>query len=672
MPPWEKYQQAAPAAEPWTRYSAPQPAQELPAPTAQQEFENPTGLAGVLRSISEPLGRFNRAFTNGYTLGLADEIEGVADAAMIDQTYGQAVDAARQRADAGAAQYPVISGIGNLLGGVSQGVSLARGMGMAPAQTVGGQAIQGAKLGAIEGGLFGFNDGEDGLTNRAMGAAQGAGMGAAVGAAAPYAVEGVRRGVNAAISGPVASMRSTASPVRASRAVETAIKRSGRSVDEIEAAIRQAHLEGQPLYTIADATGNSGQRMLAGASRTPGDVRQEIIEFLAGRQSDQGRRLGGALDDALNAPRNTGNLPVPYGTTGPDAQDFRGMTAKQVEEFLKEQRSKAANAAYKAARENAAPVDVRGALAVIDDRIGPMQGSGIAGDGIDGKLASYRSRLATGKPGARFEGADSVELSDFSRVLGVKQEIQDDIGAAIRAGRNNEARELSQVVSRLDEALEAASGPYRQANDGFREASRVIDQIEAGKAATSPRARIADTRNAYGALNDPQRAAFRAGYADPLLSRIENSATGVNNARPLMSQGSQQELGMMARDPDRLQRFIRREDEMFRTSNAAMGGSMTADNLADVADVSAFDASPIINLLMGRWGTAATQLGETAMNAMTGRNTATREQIAKLLLSGDVRGALAPAAQRQIGNMQRSALIEALIRSAERPTNPLR
>lgn len=311
-------------------------------------------------------------------------------------------------------------------------------------------------------------------------------------------------------------------------------------------------------------------------------------------------------------------------------------------------------------------MDVRGALAAIDDRIGPMQGSGIAGDGIDGKMSSYRNRLATGKPGARFSGADSVELSDFSRVLGVKQEIQDDIGAAIRAGRNNEARELSQVVSRLDEALEAASGPYRQANDSFREASRVIEQIEAGKAATSPRARIADTQRTYGNLNDPQRAAFRAGYTDPLLSRIENSAQGVNNARPLMSQGAQQELGMMARDPEQLQRFIRREDEMFRTSNAAMGGSMTADNLADVADVSAFNASPIINVLMGRWGTAATQLGETAMNAMTGRNTATREQIAKLLLSGDVRKALAPATTRQIGNMQRSALIEALIRSTQR------
>jgi hypothetical protein len=74
-----------------------------------------------------------------------------------------------------------------------------------------------------------------------------------------------------------------------------------------------------------------------------------------------------------------------------------------------------------------------------------MSGAGVAGDSIDAKLAKYRSRLAASDPAntpVGGPGATSGELSDFDRVLGVKQDLQDDMAAAYRAGRNNEYREL--------------------------------------------------------------------------------------------------------------------------------------------------------------------------------------------------------------------------------------
>lgn len=588
----------------------------------------------------------------GLGFGLMDEVVGGLYGLTGPGSFAENRDYAQtsMRSDlAGAREnYPVTAYGSELLGGAATSIAGAAGLGMAAAPTLGGRAVQGAGIGAVEGGLYGFGSGEGGAANRATSAGQGALFGAAVGGAAPYAIEGVRQGFDMAVGGPLASMRSAPSEVRASRAVQSAVDRSGRTPQQLAQDIAAAQAAGQTQYGIADATGYAGQRMLAGAARTPGAARQEIVEYLANRQGGQGRRIAGAVDDGLNA----------------DA-GFRGMTGDQVTGRLTEARGAQAAVDYPAARAGAAPVDVRGVLGAIDDRLGPMRGADVTGDSIDATFAQIRNRLAGETP-----TGDPAELSDFQRVLGVKQDVQDTIGRAQRAGEGNRVRELSGIVSQIDQALEQSSGGYRQANDNFARASRVIDQVDAGRAATSNRARTGDVQQSYAAMTPEQQAAFRAGYSDPLLARMESAAPGVNKARPLMDEASQAELGMMARDPQSLTDFLAREDQMFRTGNAAMGGSMTADNLADVADVGSFDANALVNLLTGRWGAAATQLGSGAINTMMGRNTATREQIARLLLSGDIDAALAPAVQKALSTGKQSAVVEALMRSLERTTNP--
>lgn len=625
----------------------------------------------ALRQGNGRLDAAAQGFGQGVSFGTMDEAVGALYGMTGPGTYEQNRDyaLASMRADLASARenHPIIAYGSEIGGGTLSSLGGASALGIQAAPTLGGRAVQGGIMGGIEGGIYGFGTGEGGGQNRAQEAARGAAIGLVAGAVAPAAIEGGRRGFEYAVGGPFASMRPAASQVRASRAVQSAVDRSGRSLDEIDAAIRQAASEGQPMFSIADATGYSGQRMLAGAARTPGAARQEIIEHLASRQDGQARRLGGFLDDALNSPRNAGNLPA---IPGSNPADFTGMTAEQVRGRLTSARGQAADIAYDAARQGAGPVDVRGVLSVIDDRIGPMQGSGVTGDGIDATLMRYRSRLASQPGGDAFPGSSSVELSDFNRVLGVKQDVSDEIGRAVKAGERNKVAELTKLRNSLDEALEAASPAYRQANDDFARSSRVIAQIDAGAAATRPSARVDNTLSSYNALSMDEQAAFRAGYADPLMGRLENAAPGVNNARPLLSEGSRAELGAMARDPELLQRQIRRENDMFRTANAASGGSMTADNLADAADLSAMSMSPIINALTGNFGVAARQTGDALLNALSGRNSATREEIARLLMSGDIRGAVAPAVQRQIQNAKNSVVLEALMRSMERSGNP--
>ena len=320
---------------------------------------------------------------------------------------------------------------------------------------------------------------------------------------------------------------------------------------------------------------------------------------------------------------------------------------------MRRQRGQDADVNYSAAEDAAIPVDVRGVLAEMDDRLGPMSGSNVDGGPLDSLLTRYRNQLAA--PSNRLpEGVSAMELSDFGRVLEVKQSLSDDIGAAVRAGRNNEARLLTNIRNRLDEALEDASPGYRQANDTFRDQSRALDAIETGTAAAGPRMRTEDALNTFRALPQPQTAgalvpngvtpmdprdAFRTGFADPLLGRIENSPPGINSARMFTTPKNEAMFGELANDPALWNRRLQREMEMFETQRRALGGSMTADNLADQSDMSGGIGS-FIGAMRGGFSNAIGDLAARVASTAGGTNEATRNLIAQALLSRDPRGAV--------------------------------
>jgi hypothetical protein len=391
---------------------------------------------------------------------------------------------------------------------------------------------------------------------------------------------------------------------------------------------------------MVDALGLPGQRMASGITRAGGAPGDEVAEFLATRQTNQPHRVGAFVEDAFNV---------------------GGTTAARTRDGLVTARRDAADAAYDAARGNAAPVDIRGALGVIDARTGGMVGSGVTGDGIDAKLLGYRSRLAA-QP-----GPDGVmrELSDFDRVLGVKQAVQDDIGAAVRAGRNNEARELGRVLAELDSALEASSDMYRTANDGFRNASRVIDAVDEGSM-MAIRGRAADNIPRFGAMAAEEQNAARVGYGDRLLEQLDKITSSTSNrAKPLQSEKRLSESRAIATDPALYEGRLARENTMWETQNRALGGSRTADNLADQEAMDGLAGGT-----MGALRSAGNlQFGDTVARIASmigpfakGQNETTRALIAKALLTNDPLAALAPVLAQSNKSKTVRRVIEALIR----------
>jgi hypothetical protein len=165
-----------------------------------------------------------------------------------------------------------------------------------------------------------------------------------------------------------------------------------------------------------------------------------------------------------------------------------------------------------------------------------------------------------------------------------------------------------------------------------------------------------------------EQAAFRSGYADPMIARVEASSVSptTNRARPLMTEKTGQEFPAFASPGkgDQMGRRIAREQRMFETANTALGGSKTADNLADAAEMSKFDPGVMMNLLRGRPAAAAIEAITKMANEARGMPPSVMDRIAKTLLETDpalARRMLQDAGSRSAQLDGRRALAQAIL-----------
>jgi hypothetical protein len=455
--------------------------------------------------------------------------------------------------------------------------------------------------------------------------------GALTGAALP-AAGAVLHGVAAPI---ISNVRARINPASyAESQVARAIHESGVSPDELSLRTVQAANEGQPQFTLVDALGNPGQRMLSTIARAPGEGRTAVVDTLEARQAGQGRRVANALSEGFQAPQTA-------------AQTRNAMTAA---------RDTAANAEYGAVRNDANPVDVTDVIRNIDRTISPATafGTNITNDSAEAALMGLRNRLTDGRS----------NLTDFTAVQRVRGDLSDAVEAARRAGAGNKARLLGGALRELDNAMEAASAGHRQANANFAQASRNIEAVDQGRAAAM-RGRPEDTIPAFQALAPEGQQGFRSGYADPLIEAAQGSAQGVNKARPLTSDAFRDEAAAIAPGNDLMQRRIARENTMFETRNAALGGSKTADNLNDHESMSV-DPHLIARIVSGDWHGALRSALAAGHRGFTGNTPAVRQEVSRILLQNGA--SVNPSQLRQMVDrtVQRLQFVQNLARGLGR------
>lgn len=534
--------------------------------------------------------------SNGATFGFGDKAVAGARSMFTGKSYEDELVGARRKTQGARNRSGWAGTLGELAGGVRTAASLAgRGLtltGMAGRAAPGLprlSALSGAM--AAEGGAYGAASALGNDTDLATGVATGAVIG------------GLTPGAFAVLRNTFAPIFARLRPEQATNsAIESMVARSGRTQQQIVDDLNAAAREGQDVFNVADALGNPGQRMLSTVARTPGDARGRVVDALEHRQAGQSNRISTALSDAFAAPDTA-------------AQRTAALTAS---------RRAAGNANYGAARQAAGAVNTAPAAQLLDDivrpGVTPMVGTGAADSGVYATLNRMRSLLGRG----------NTRVSDYDRAFMAKQEMD----AIIEQG-GVAANLLRPARNALDDALAQSSAPYGAARDAYRQGSRNIEAVETGGAAASGRMRAADTIPAFQRMSQPEQEAFRAGYVDPLIAKTEAGAIGVNKARPLINDKMATEFPAFAANGGgpRLQRQLGREQTMFETRGHALGGSRTADNLADQAEMSLFDPSILGNLLSGNFMGAAASAGRQSIANIQGLSPTVRAQIADFLLT---------------------------------------
>lgn len=490
------------------------------------------------------------------------------------------------------------------------------------------------KLGgmAIDGAVFGGLGAAGNDQNIMQGAALGAGLGAGGQAAGK---------VIGALAKPVTSRLF---PDRAAQQVITkAMDEAGTNPQAIAQDLAKARADGQDVYAVMDAMGYPGQRLASTVVRTPNDGRTAMVEFLEKRQAGQGRRVSTALSEGFGDP----------------------ATALKRAETLKASRNAAGDINFTAARNSATSVNVGNVIAKIDSIAGkPVMGGkvmnvpGMADDTIAGLMSRVRSMLV-GRDGR-------AQKIDFNALLRVRKDIGDIASTAYRAGKNNQYTELKKVLDELDASLAAASKDYRKAMQQYAKDSKVIDAVDTGRA-SAMRGRYEDTIPAYQSMTPEEQAAFRAGYADPLIAQTQQAAVGVNKVRPLINDAFEQEFPAFAAPGKggQLGQRIAREKTMFDTLNEALRGTKTANNLADEADLSIIDPSVLGNLLSGNLTGATKNAILQGMSALKGQPPSVRKKLSEALRVTDPNVALQnlnqAVASIQASQQQKQAIVRSLM-----------
>jgi hypothetical protein len=514
-------------------------------------------------------------------------------------------------------QHPIVDAGARLAGGAA---AMVPAIAAAPA-ALGATGSLGARV--LSGGLSNAAIGGADAAARGENPVTGAIVGGVTGAVLPGATEAI---AHAAINNPlVSNISARLNPERfAQRQVARAISESGQAPQDIGRAVTDAAAAGQPEFTVGDAMGNAGQRMLSTVARAPGEGRTAVVDAVEGRQGTQGRRISNALAEGFDSPR----------------------TAAQTEDRLTGARDATADAEYGAVRSDATPVDLSAAINHVDQTLTPgvnqiaSPQSGIANDSAEAALQHFRDRMTDGR---------SV-LTDFAAVQRVRGDLSDAVQAATRAGAGNKARLLGGLLRHVDGAMENASAGHLAANRNFSQASRDIDAVQSGRDAAM-RGRTEDTIPAFQALRPRAQQAFRAGYVDPLIGDVQKAAVGANKARPLLNDAFRTEAAAMAPRGEvvngrvlpgsgvdvagpRMMQRLQREQTMFETRQQALGGSKTADNQNDHAAM-AIDphlVGAVGHILHGNIGGAAASVGRLMANGWTGNTPEVRQQVARILL----------------------------------------
>lgn len=520
-----------------------------------------------------------------------------------------------------------VSGAGLAGGGVTAGRFLAPNAGL-----LARSAASAADAGAL-GGFSGAMEG-NGVGERFNNAVKGMAAGTALGGLTP----GALKIAGAALSPVVSNIRARVNPQGfAESQIARGIHESGVDPNQLSLDTVQAANEGQPQFTLADAMGNAGQRMLSTVARAPGEGRTAVVNAMDARQGDQGRRLAGSFREAFDAPQ----------------------TAEQARTGMVQSANFEAGHNYAPVKSETAPIDVSAPVAIANRSISPAadqlaiaQGAVptdlAARAGIERSESALRDPIGNALKEARsYLAAPNLTSSNVNHAFRAKTNIDMMISKATDNKQGALVAELMPIRDALDTALAKSSSNYAAARDAYKLAQTRINALDLGKTLGAKPVRPEDAIQQFSALDPQSQAAFRKGYADPQISQVQNAAFGTNKARPFSSDAVKQEFNAFAAPgrADLLQRQIGREQTMFETRHHATGGSKSIENANDDAAMGV-DPHLVGQIMTGNWHGAVKTALTAGHNMISGNTPEVRKAVGDILLQNGAN--VSPARLREM------------------------
>jgi uncharacterized spore protein YtfJ len=611
-PPPDKYQQAA--TETYDR------ALKAGAPLGGvSDYTTRAGLGSGMNWTDEGLAALSTPIEM-YRHGTTDIGEGYNYAKALSDLYAGKTRESTKGFWGGAAELTggLSSGAGvfggpraTALAGATKGEEAARQYGLNVVKGIG----FGGAAGAGEG-----NTAEERIAHAKMGGVLGGGLAAVLPAVAPVLNWGGRI---------LQMSRLRAADNVSIEQVEKMARDSGQTMEQVLQKVADAHASGQTGYTIADAIGKEGQRGLAGVAKQPGPARERVTEALTTRDLGMPYRVGSEVGKALGAP----------------------TTAKAAQEGLVQQAETNAGPLYEKSMNPGYPV--------WNDVMKDIFTTPEAKAGIREGVAVQRIRNAgTGTPfnpeEAAITGFDKAGDPIISGVPNMKTIHTLKVGLdglieketdAITGKMTNRGAALVGMKNRLLEQVDAMNPAYAEARREFAGPMAVKDAVQTGREMVT-RGRPDDTLRAFEGMPPTEQQGVRIGYADAVREPLEKTGNYPGILREKSPKG-EAELDRLSlyqgprqvikgvEQPDQLRKFLNREEEMQRTSKAALGGPATAENLADMASAPAGGevVGMITNAAHGNPGGFIRNAYEFGLRASKGQSESQRDAIAKVLLA---------------------------------------
>ena len=320
-----------------------------------------------------------------------------------------------------------------------------------------------------------------------------------------------------------------------------AMVREGISPEETARRLASMGQEGVP----ADV-GNNFMRLLRLASNKIPRVQGNAVEVLDARQRGSGNRLLSALDDAS-------------GTSQLSLTDEIARIDQVMQPRI--------NKLYEATSEQGMALSPQLRAWISDGK----NSIGRAQKEVERRLADKRSL--------------GEEVSNIDIINTTKQVLDDKIGAAIRAGNMNKARDLVRMKNAMVQEADQAIPVYRAARD-----------MHAGKAALEnagdlgtmyfkmkPREMVAFTQS----MSESEKRMFKLGAKQAIMDKVDDIAGNADQVKRLFGKnGDVYKLQALFDNRAQFNQFrdtLRRESRFAVTRRAVEGNSTTAQQLSDEA-----------------------------------------------------------------------------------------